>query len=228
MAAVNFPNPNENNPDTGLPYSAGWYNDANGVTYEFTNGIWSATKTPGADFNNTFVLQAGDNMTGALTIGPDGGPVGCSFGIDGATTLSQGQVTIKSDGQVDLGRDSGQLLVRGDSRTDASPAIAVYRNGWDPTDETFRVQYDGTVKIVGGTGGIQPLVISDGSGGEIDVRERLTQAKETFQQLKQAVQDAVDFDQLKASLLEALADYEPSASTMPAPEAKKTTRKRKS
>ena len=70
MTAVNFPNPTETNPDTGLPYSAGWYNDANGVTYEFTNGIWSATKTPGADFNNTFVLKAGDTMSGPLAIGP--------------------------------------------------------------------------------------------------------------------------------------------------------------
>ena len=72
------------------------------------------------------------------------------------------------------------------------------------------------------------VILTSDTEPDINVRERLVAARETFENLKAAVNGAADFAALKSALLTALADYEPSASTMPAPEPKKTTRKRKS
>ena len=51
------------------------------------------------------------------------------------------------------------------------------------------------------------ITFAAGTPDEIDVRERLVKAKETFQELRTAVANATDFGELKAAMLVALEDY---------------------
>ena len=69
MAAVNFPVPGATNPDTGNTYGEGWTAD-NGVTYVYSDGVWTALTIPGPSANATYVNVTGDNMTGNLSLGP--------------------------------------------------------------------------------------------------------------------------------------------------------------
>ena len=72
--AINFPNPSANNPDTNLSYGSGWYNAANGITYSYSNNVWTALSTPTGEFDARYVQVDGDNMTDDLTLGPVGDP----------------------------------------------------------------------------------------------------------------------------------------------------------
>ena len=69
MASV-FPDTSVNNPDTGFAWADGdiWSDPDSGLTYSWYNPVW---KTGGAGNDNNFVLVAGDNMTGDLTLGTD-------------------------------------------------------------------------------------------------------------------------------------------------------------
>ena len=62
MAAIDFPNPSDVNPDTGNAYASGWYNPANGVTYVYANNASAATIT-NSDFDARYVEVGGDTMT---------------------------------------------------------------------------------------------------------------------------------------------------------------------
>jgi len=111
MAAVNFPDPLVQNPATGEPYANGWYNDpatgGNGVTYEYTNGVWSAVTSPSDALDDRYVEVAGDTMTGALSINdeiilnPDG-----SADFSGAITADSGAFA----GDVQMASQNGGQL----------------------------------------------------------------------------------------------------------------------
>ena len=62
MAAVQFPNPAANNPETNAPYSDGWTAD-NGVTYIYEDNAWKAQSVPGESADSRYVEVGGDNMT---------------------------------------------------------------------------------------------------------------------------------------------------------------------
>ena len=66
MAAVNFPDPNQTNP----------FEAPNGIVYEYIgtypNGYWHAISGTSDTLDDRFVQVIGDNMTGALTLGPEG------------------------------------------------------------------------------------------------------------------------------------------------------------
>ena len=90
MAAVNFPQPNASNPETGDIYANGWYNEENGVTYTYADNTWSAAST--ADLSQFFVDIDGDTMTGDLTVPSlNGGPLAGFRNqiINGDLTVSQ-------------------------------------------------------------------------------------------------------------------------------------------
>ena len=70
MAVINFPDPAATNPNTGNPNSDGWYNSGNGVTYQYSNGLWTAANDT-SPFENIFVDVDGDTMTGALELPAD-------------------------------------------------------------------------------------------------------------------------------------------------------------
>ena len=92
MAAVNFPNPNATNPETGEPYSAGWTAD-NGVTYIYEDNSWKADSIPGPAADDKYVNVDGDNMTGNLTLGTDKITLNASDG-----SASFGKVGIRYSG----------------------------------------------------------------------------------------------------------------------------------
>ena len=50
MSSVQFPDPNQTNPETGNPYGDGWTAD-NGFTYVYKNTVWKADRfdVPSAD-----------------------------------------------------------------------------------------------------------------------------------------------------------------------------------
>jgi hypothetical protein len=72
MAAIDFPNPSDLNPDTGDQYANGWFNAGNGVTYVYANNTWSAATVNNTDFDLRYVEVPGDVMTGNLGL-PGGG-----------------------------------------------------------------------------------------------------------------------------------------------------------
>ena len=63
--------------------------------------------------------------------------------------------------------------------------------------------FSGTVTV----NGDRPLILNEGTAGEVNVKERLDLAKETFQELRVAVAAATDFSDLKAAMLVALEDW---------------------
>ena len=91
MAALNFPNPSATNPDTGNPYSAGWYNAGNGVTYVYSGNAWNAATVINANFDDLYVNEVGgDHMEGSLTIGPDSDANNATIDLkaDGSATFA--------------------------------------------------------------------------------------------------------------------------------------------
>ena len=122
MAAVNFPTPTDLNPSTGQTFAEGWYNPDNGVTYVNDNNVWSAAKTPSQSFDDRYVEVTGDNMTGALTLGPNGGPAVTTLAADGSASFA-GQMEIGNDIASGNGTriyDNGAIYLRSDVSSDNS------------------------------------------------------------------------------------------------------------
>ena len=100
MALLDFPDP------SASPYVA-----PNGViyTYEGTapNGYWSGTNSVDASdaLKAQFVEVVGDNMTGALTIGPDGGPAVTTLDAEGSGTFAK-NVTLSGSARIGGGKAS--------------------------------------------------------------------------------------------------------------------------
>ena len=78
MAAINFPAASE----------SPWYNPSNGITYEYIGGTWRAVNALSDSFDDEYVEIAGDNMTGNLTIGPEGGPEVIKLANDGSASFN--------------------------------------------------------------------------------------------------------------------------------------------
>ena len=58
MANINFPASSE----------SPWYNEDNGITYVWYGSYWKALATPTGEFDARYVNEAGDTMTGSLSI----------------------------------------------------------------------------------------------------------------------------------------------------------------
>ena len=82
MTAITFPN----NPNTD-PGVGGRYTAQNGLIYVWDGEKWESLGTNNADPNN-FVAVSGDNMTGPLTIGPEGGTPVTTLGDDGSAEFA--------------------------------------------------------------------------------------------------------------------------------------------
>ena len=109
--ASNFPDPTANNPDTGALWTTGdtWTDPESGVSYVYdpdgTTPIWKTSHTTTAAADARYVEIAGDNMTGNLTLGPDGGPpevqVRRSFsGTPATVEVGQANAYIAADGRI--------------------------------------------------------------------------------------------------------------------------------
>ena len=87
MTAITFPNDPNTNPGIGGQYEA-----ENGLIYVWDGEKWESLGTNNADPNN-FVQVIGDNMTGPLTIGPEGGTALTTLDDDGSAIFGN-NVTI--------------------------------------------------------------------------------------------------------------------------------------
>ena len=74
----------------------------------------------------------------------------------------------------------------------STPQISLYANG----SATFQGDIDAN-----------NVSFNAGTADEINVRERLIKAKETFQELRIAIESAANFSELKTAMLVALEDY---------------------
>jgi hypothetical protein len=121
MAAIDFPNPSDLNPDTGDQYANGWYNAANGVTYVYANNTWSAATVNNANFDDLYVNEeGGDHMEGPLTIGPDSDVNNAVVKI-GSTALGDGDIQVGGDALAQAGvniYDNGQIISTASSNTE--------------------------------------------------------------------------------------------------------------
>ena len=79
MAVLNFPDPAAQTPANTFSPTSTPDATSNGVTYVWTDGSWSIAGVSNGGFldkdeaDSYYVEQTGDNMTGSLTIGPNGG-----------------------------------------------------------------------------------------------------------------------------------------------------------
>ena len=77
------------------------------------------------------------------------------------------------------------------------------------TDSAAKIQFDndGSATFAGDVTA-NNVTFDVGTADEVNVRERLVEARQTFTELKAAVNSATDFDDLKSALLSALSQYE--------------------
>ena len=156
MAAVNFPDPAATNPDTGLTNAQGWTNPDNGVTYVYTNNVWSAIKVPDSALNDKYVEVAGDNMTGPLWFDTNK----IRLNTDGTATFAgivtpNGLTTIKSGvGNTYVGGASSTWGLQVTNSSDA---------------RVFGAAYDGSAEFAGaGVFGNNPSVQNSNPGVRIN------------------------------------------------------------
>ena len=162
--ALNFPNsPTENQvfgPNT-VPAST------NGVTYQYIEGAWRATSTY-LDFDDVYVNEIGDNMTGPLTIGPDGGSAVTTLADDGSATFAglteHGQLQVGGDAR--LGNSQGSYTVAGSlslSRNSSSGDLFMgYLTG--NTTPVARIGADGSASFAGDV-----LINNPASSARLDI-----------------------------------------------------------
>ena len=140
MAVLNFPDPAGQDPvDTYSPTSTP-HQTSNGVTYVWTDGSWSIASTSNGELltkekaDSYYVEQTGDNMTGNLTIGPEGGPEVTLLKNDGSATFA-GNVNIGDPSFPSATGSSGILQVAdgrlytqidGSSTADTIDALRIY------------------------------------------------------------------------------------------------------
>lgn len=74
--ATNFPDTSGVNPNTGVLWADGdsYPDPQTGLTYYWYSPVWKTAISPTGATDDRYVEVAGDNMTGDLTLGPDGGP----------------------------------------------------------------------------------------------------------------------------------------------------------
>ena len=136
MAKINFPDPSTTNP---------WYNPANGITYVYADGTWSAVNAANAD--EVYVEVSGDNMDGDLTLGTDKITLYATNGkaefAAGTTEINEyGTLISNSSSDADddshmvvLGQQQGvnkfALYARGDASFDGALTIG---EGFQPTE----------------------------------------------------------------------------------------------
>ena len=91
--ATNFPDttPPALNPDTGLEWAAGdTFDDTaeSGLVYVWSPPVWKTSVEAIPETDGRYVNVSGDNMTGPLTIGPEGGPAAATLANDGSATFA--------------------------------------------------------------------------------------------------------------------------------------------
>ena len=93
-----------------------------------------------------------------------------------------------------------------DSASGADAVITVFSNGSSSSDRTCIIKKNGSADFSGDITAGNVTFDAD-TADAINVRDRLVEARETFEQLKAAVNGASDFAGLKSALLTALADF---------------------
>ena len=162
MASV-FPDTSVNNPDTGFAWADGdiWNDPDSGLTYSWYNPVW---KTGGAGNDNNFVLVAGDNMTGDLTLGTDKITLDAT---DGSAQFVGGGVEINTPGSIVVNNASGSKI--------AFDGEGYYQTKTDGFNNAVTLLNDGSATFAGGASvaggseirvgnGQAAFVVNDGSG----------------------------------------------------------------
>ena len=156
MAAINFPNPTDNNPDTGEQYANGWYNPSNGVTYVFSNNTWTAATVNNANFDDLYVNElGGDHMQGPLTIGPDADVNNATIELDGSGSA---EFTGGSSGFVSELNRSGLQVQRTYGGAEVGRILVGKNNNWnyavipdinDTNTRSIQLNWDGSAEFAG-------------------------------------------------------------------------------
>lgn len=132
--ALNFPP----NPTEGQTH----FDPSNGVTYTYKNGGWVASGGTQDDLDLRYVLVAGDNMTGDLTLGTDK----ITLKADGSITAA---ASVQVAGDPNTGVEGTKLSTRQVSAC-SSPSRYIYTGFTEGnTSVTFAVKADGTTTLGG-------------------------------------------------------------------------------